>query len=102
MGVVVIICNNCGVALEENMRFCSECGGEVLSGSRSVPSDQLRQPERDDRKVAAPIMQARSPAAATTRLVDANSEGVKPNEGYAPARVVLITIAITLVILFVG
>jgi SnoaL-like protein len=98
--VFVIICNNCGVASEDSMRFCSECGGEVLSGSRSMASAQLRQPERDDRNVEAPIIPARYPAAETTRLADANTEGVKPNGRYAPVRVVSITIAIMLVVLF--
>lgn len=98
----MIICNNCGIAFEDSMRFCSECGAEILSGSRSMPSAQARKPEHDERKAAATLAQARSPAVATTRLVDANSEGAKPRESYTPARVVVITIAIVLVVFFAG
>lgn len=84
------------------MRFCSQCGAETLSGSPFMPSAQLRQPARDERKVAATLVQARSPAAATTRLVDANTKGEKPRESYTTAQAIVMTIAIMLVVLFAG
>jgi SnoaL-like protein len=101
LDTVVIICNNCGIALEDGMCFCSECGAEMLSGSRPMPSAQPRQPERDERKAGATLARARSPAAATTRLVGANTKG-ETRERYSTAQVAVMTIAIMLTVLFTG
>lgn len=98
----MIICNNCGIGVEDSMRFCSECGAGILPASPSMPSAQLRQPERDERKAAATLAPAPSPAAATTRLVDANTKGEKPRKRYTPAQAVVTTIAIMLAVLFAG
>ena len=98
----MFICNNCGIGVDDSMRFCSECGAEILSGSPFMPSAQLRPPELDERKVVGSSAQAQYPGAATTRLVDANNKGEKPRESSATSRAVAITIAIMLVVLFAG
>jgi ketosteroid isomerase-like protein len=89
----VIICNNCGIALEDGLRFCSECGAEVLSVLRSTTVPPVsKEVQHDESSTAAASGHQLSPAKATTRLADPPIDGGKAGWLYPSGRFLALAI----------
>lgn len=88
------------------MRFCSECGEEVLSGSLPMRPAQLQQADRQPNPAATPhsagaITEARPRLAARGNVADVTSKSANPRT-YPDTRVFPTTIAFVLVALLAG
>jgi ketosteroid isomerase-like protein len=102
MEAPTIICNNCGVAFEESMRFCSECGAQVFvsRGASAVPPSG--EAEQGEPRTAAASSYAPSPATTAAPFAYSGLEAEKARKPSDSARIIALAVAAAFLLLLAG